>query len=87
MFILAVKATQWKVSNMQIHTLTHTNSHTCSHFQYKQFTGSFKERGARNALLNLPQEQKKIGVIAASAGEHVCMYEKMPCACIYEILV
>jgi hypothetical protein len=38
--------------------------------QYKQFTGSFKERGARNALLQLPDEQKKRGVIAASAGNH-----------------
>jgi len=29
---------------------------------------SFKERGARNALMLLSPEQKKIGVIAASAG-------------------
>lgn len=35
-----------------------------------QRTGSFKERGARNALLVLPDEQKKRGVIAASAGNH-----------------
>ncbi|HEX5102769.1 MAG TPA: threonine ammonia-lyase [Pirellulaceae bacterium] len=35
-----------------------------------QRTGSFKERGARNALLLLPQEQQKCGVIAASAGNH-----------------
>jgi len=33
-------------------------------------TGSFKERGALNALLNLSAEQKKKGVIAASAGNH-----------------
>jgi threonine dehydratase len=33
-------------------------------------TGSFKERGARNALLQLSDKQKKIGVIAASAGNH-----------------
>ena len=36
-----------------------------------QRTGSFKERGARNALAQLPQEQQKRGVIAASAGNHV----------------
>ena len=35
-----------------------------------QRTGSFKERGARNALLQLPADQKKRGVIAASAGNH-----------------
>jgi len=35
-----------------------------------QRTGSFKERGARNALAQLPEEQTKRGVIAASAGNH-----------------
>ena len=35
-----------------------------------QRTGSFKERGARNALLLLDDEQKKRGVISASAGNH-----------------
>lgn len=35
-----------------------------------QRTGSFKERGARNALLKLSAAQKKKGVIAASAGNH-----------------
>jgi threonine dehydratase len=35
-----------------------------------QRTGSFKERGARNALLLLPHEKRQQGVIAASAGNH-----------------
>ena len=35
-----------------------------------QRTGSFKERGARNALLLLPDDKKKKGVVAASAGNH-----------------
>ena len=35
-----------------------------------QRTGSFKERGARNALLLLNEEQRQRGVIAASAGNH-----------------
>ncbi len=35
-----------------------------------QRTGSFKERGARNALAQLSPEQKEKGVIAASAGNH-----------------
>ena len=38
--------------------------------EYLQRTGSFKERGARNALLLLSPEQQKRGVIAASAGNH-----------------
>jgi threonine dehydratase len=37
---------------------------------YLQRTGSFKERGARNALLRLSREQRERGVIAASAGNH-----------------
>jgi threonine dehydratase len=39
-------------------------------FDNAQRTGSFKERGARNALAQLPPEQQKCGVIAASAGNH-----------------
>lgn len=35
-----------------------------------QRTGSFKERGARNALLRLAPDRRKRGVIAASAGNH-----------------
>jgi threonine dehydratase len=35
-----------------------------------QMTGSFKERGARNKLLLMPEDAKKAGVIAASAGNH-----------------
>lgn len=38
--------------------------------EYLQRTGSFKERGARNALLLLSAEQRARGVIAASAGNH-----------------
>ena len=35
-----------------------------------QVTGSFKERGARNKLMLLSDEQKRKGVVAASAGNH-----------------
>jgi threonine dehydratase len=35
-----------------------------------QMTGSFKERGARNKLLLLGDEERRRGVIAASAGNH-----------------
>ena len=35
-----------------------------------QMTGSFKERGAANLLLQLEPEERRRGVIAASAGNH-----------------
>src|SRR5438105_13382461 len=35
-----------------------------------QMTGSFKERGALNKILSLTDEEKRRGVIAASAGNH-----------------
>jgi threonine dehydratase len=42
--------------------------------EFQQFTGSFKERGARNAIMTLLRDQgdqvKSRGVIAASAGNH-----------------
>lgn len=38
--------------------------------EYQQRTGSFKERGARNALLQLSSAARKGGVVAASAGNH-----------------
>lgn len=38
--------------------------------EFLQRTGSFKERGARNALAQLSPENKRRGVIAASAGNH-----------------
>lgn len=36
--------------------------------EHQQFTGSFKERGARNALLSLDNADN--GVVAASAGKY-----------------
>jgi threonine dehydratase len=35
-----------------------------------QMTGSFKERGALNRILTLTDDEKRRGVIAASAGNH-----------------
>ena len=37
---------------------------------FEQASGSFKERGARNALMLLSEEKKSKGVVAASAGNH-----------------
>jgi len=47
-----------------------TGAHIYCKLDYLQRTGSFKERGARNALALLSPEQRKRGVIAASAGNH-----------------
>lgn len=47
-----------------------TGAHIYCKLDYLQRTGSFKERGARNALLQLSPEQRKRGVIAMSAGNH-----------------
>ena len=47
---------------------------------FLQYTGSFKERGARFALLSLTKEERASGVIAASAGNHaqaLCYHGKM----------
>ena len=39
-------------------------------FENLQFTAAFKERGALNKLSKLSEEEKRIGVIAVSAGNH-----------------
>lgn len=39
-------------------------------FENLQFTGSFKERGARNFLAHLAPDERERGVVAASAGNH-----------------
>lgn len=47
-----------------------TGAHIFCKLDNLQRTGSFKERGARNALMRLGAAQRKRGVIAASAGNH-----------------
>jgi threonine dehydratase len=39
-------------------------------FENLQFTAAYKERGALNKLLQLSEEERKRGVVAASAGNH-----------------
>ena len=39
-------------------------------FENRQFTASFKERGALNRLLTLTEKEKAQGVVAMSAGNH-----------------
>ena len=47
-----------------------TGSEVYLKMEQQQFTGSFKERGARNSLLVLEREEAERGVVAASAGNH-----------------
>jgi len=47
-----------------------TGARVVCKFDNFQRTGSFKERGARNALLGLPEGSRRRGVVAASAGNH-----------------
>lgn len=39
-------------------------------FESFQFTGAFKERGARNRLVHLSADERAAGVVAVSAGNH-----------------
>jgi threonine dehydratase len=47
-----------------------TNSQVYLKLEIFQFTGSFKVRGALNALLSLTEAQSARGVVAASSGNH-----------------
>jgi threonine dehydratase len=47
-----------------------TGAHVWLKFENLQFTGSFKERGARNFLELLSPPERARGVVAASAGNH-----------------
>src|ERR1700748_1677125 len=47
-----------------------TGAHVFCKQEFLQRTGSFKERGSRNALAQLTQEHAKFGAIAAKARNH-----------------
>ena len=49
---------------------TLTGSRVFVKLENLQMTGSFKERGAANLLLQLSPEERRRGVVAASAGNH-----------------
>ncbi len=60
-----------KTPMMHSQTLSNiTGANIWLKFENLQFTAAYKERGALNALLQLTPEQRKRGVIAASAGNH-----------------
>lgn len=55
------------------HTSTFSKQCDCNLYlkcENKQKTGSFKLRGAYNKVVSLTEEEKKMGVIASSAGNH-----------------
>jgi len=62
-----------------------TNSEIYFKAEFRQKTGSFKIRGAYYKIKSLTQEEKKHGVVAASAGNHAqgvafaSSLEKIPC--------
>jgi len=62
-----------------------TNSEVYLKAEFTQKTGSFKIRGAYYKIKSLSEEEKKHGVIAASAGNHAqgvafaSSLEKIPC--------
>ena len=62
-----------------------TNSEIYLKAEFRQKTGSFKIRGAYYKIKSLTQEEKKHGVVAASAGNHAqgvafaSSLEKIPC--------
>ncbi len=56
-----------------LHSRTLSDIHGCElwlKFENLQYTASFKERGALNRLLALGPDERRRGVIAASAGNH-----------------
>ncbi len=56
---------------IQSHTLSAiTGCELFFKFENMQFTASFKERGALNRLLTMPQDERARGVCAMSAGNH-----------------
>ena len=69
--IQIIKGFFFSSSNSQIsHMSKETGMDIYLKKDYMQYTGSFKERGARFTLLMLTDDQKRDGVIAASAGNH-----------------
>lgn len=73
-----IQAAQQRIGD-QIRLTPQTLSHTLSDItgcktlfklENLQMTGSFKERGALNRLLDLTEAEKARGIIAASAGNH-----------------
>jgi threonine dehydratase len=73
-----VRAAHARIADQIVHTPTlvsrtlsqMTGAQVYLKFENLQFTAAYKERGALNTLLQLSEEAKAKGVIAASAGNH-----------------
>lgn len=73
-----IMAAHERISNYIRHTPLEYNEAISRHYNAKiylklenlQVTGSFKARGAYNRILTLTEREKKLGVIAPSAGNH-----------------
>lgn len=73
-----IRAAQARIAGAIVRTPCHHSaalSRLCgcdvyAKLDYLQATGSFKERGARNRLVQLDATARRTGVIAASAGNH-----------------
>ncbi len=69
MFVVAVKTKNFFLFQRS-HLSEETQMNIFLKKDYMQYTGSFKERGARYTLVMMSDEEKKRGVISASAGNH-----------------
>ncbi len=63
----SIRETPLEYSNQLSKTI---NSQIFLKLENLQYTGSFKVRGALNALLSLPKKHRTRGVVAASSGNH-----------------
>lgn len=76
--LAAIRAAAARIRDHAIHTHSEhsrtlseiTGAHVVLKFENLQFTASFKDRGAANRLLTLTDEERRRGVVAASAGNH-----------------
>ncbi len=66
-----IKGSVIRTPMMKSHTLSEiVDAEVWLKFENLQFTAAYKERGALNKLLQLSEEERKRGVVAASAGNH-----------------
>ena len=66
-----IKGSVIRTPMMKSHTLSEiVDAEVWLKFENLQFTAAYKERGALNKLLQLSEEERARGVVAASAGNH-----------------
>ncbi|MGH6729711.1 MAG: threonine ammonia-lyase, partial [Sphingomicrobium sp.] len=66
-----IKGSVIRTPTLKSHTLSEiVDAEVWLKFENLQFTAAYKERGALNKLLQLSEEERARGVVAASAGNH-----------------